>query len=331
MSNKDVFYSVSDLAAKLNVPRTTVNDWLKKFDRFIDFETRGRRKVYTEESLRVLQLISEARDKGTGIVELEKKLSANCAVRPEPSPLAVDTGAVSEDTAKQENLPAVQFDFNTFLRDFEQRDNWQSKHSKRSFVLVSVLLVLLLGAACATLLLLGQLMTLKDSSKNLEMRLAASKNETELMRKNNEKEFRVIADKVERAGRSGAAAAEQLRNQLAEQRNRFNMMLEKLEKAEKLREKEIARLEQENRRLKQELAAAAELQNKTGMMLDASAKENNKLQKELQIFKKKVKELEKQQTVATRKTVKKSTAKKTEPVNNVRKSPAPEKMPENKK
>ena len=133
MTNSKNSYSVSDLANLLQVPRTTVNDWLKKFDRYIDFEMRGRRKVYTDASLEVLQLISSARDRGTPLTDLEQELSQRCAVRPEISPLAQEENEktpaakpVSAPPQQEENLPAVNFDFSGFLKELEIREKRRS-------------------------------------------------------------------------------------------------------------------------------------------------------------------------------------------------------------
>ena len=259
MDNDGKLYSVSDLAASLGVPRTTVNDWLKKYDRYIDFEMRGRRKVYTDASLEVLRIISSAKDGGTGSAELEAELAARCAVRPEISPLHDEdaiprNAAPAADGENGRNLPAVNLDVRNFLREFEQRENWQAHSRKRGFLIVSVLLVLLLGVSCATLLLLGQLLTLRESSKNLESRLAASQSETKLLRERSEKEFLAISAKVDAAGRSGSAASSELRKS-------FEAALRRMEEAGKLREREIVRLEKENFRLKAELDTAAQLLN----------------------------------------------------------------------
>ena len=51
-------YSVAALAAALNVPRTTVNDWLAKYDNFIEAVAVGKRKVYSEQTLAVLQEVA---------------------------------------------------------------------------------------------------------------------------------------------------------------------------------------------------------------------------------------------------------------------------------
>ncbi|MBQ7208378.1 MAG: MerR family transcriptional regulator [Lentisphaeria bacterium] len=270
MDNGKKLYSVSDLAASLNVPRTTVNDWLRKYDRYIDFEVRGRRKVYTDDSLAVLKIISAAKDGGTGSAELEAELASRCAVRPEISPLPEDgdPGAVSSGGEEVRHLPAVNFDVGNFLHDFEQRENWQARTRRRGFLIMAVLMILLLGAACATLLLLGQLLTLRESSRNLETRLAASGSETKLLREKAEKEFRAIAEKVEAAGRSEREASSGIEKRLEEQKARFETVLRRLEKTEKLQEREIVRLEKENFRLRAELDTAAKLLSTRQTALD---------------------------------------------------------------
>ena len=57
-------YSVAALAAALNVPRTTVNDWLAKYENFIDATAVGKRKVYSARTLTVLQEVAKLRDMG---------------------------------------------------------------------------------------------------------------------------------------------------------------------------------------------------------------------------------------------------------------------------
>lgn len=296
MENQNNFYSVSDLATKLNVPRTTINDWLKKFDRYIDFEIRGRRKVYTEASLDVLKIISASKDKGQSIAELEKELAAKCAIRPEISTISDEAEENIETQVPQgaENLPsiptpdimqALQQAFERCGQDLEKHARAQDHIRRRGFLLVAVLLVLLLGAACATLLLLGQLLTLKESSKTLEMRLAASKEETQLLRKNTQKEFQMMAKKVESAGISGTQAVAALKEKLTAQRQQFDKVLKKLELADLRREKEFRRLEKslslstlENTRLKNELAAAVKMIASAENKLADSQKKYNVLQ-----------------------------------------------------
>ena len=331
MENQNNCYSVSDLAAKLEVPRTTINDWLKKFDRYIDFEVRGRRKVYTEASLDVLKIISAARDKGLSVADLEKELAAKCAVRPEISPLTDvqedDSEKPSQEAIAQETLPALanpdiintlQQVFERCGKDLENQVRSQEHLRRRGFTLVAVLLVLLLIAACATLLLMGQLLTLKESSKALELRLAASKEETQLLRQSTRKEFSAMAAKVEQTGRAGTLAVSELQEKLSIQRLQFEKVLAKLEQADARREKEFRRLEKvlskseaDNSRLKKELAdavkkfAAAEksltgirtLNNTLKQSNAALIKEISKLKQQNMLLDKKLKEEKSKKTL----------------------------------
>ena len=330
MENQNNVYSVSDLAVQLNVPRTTINDWLKKFDRYIDFEIRGRRKVYTEASLDVLKIICASRDKGQNIAELEKELAAKCAIRPEISTISDEPEENTEMPVQEnpENLPtlpspdvlkALQQAFERCGQDLEKHARAQEHIRRRGFLMVAVLLVLLLGGACATLLLLGQLLTLKESSKTLEMRLAASKEETQLLRKNTQKEFQMMAEKVSSAGASGAKAVAELQKKITFQRKQFDKVLKKLEQADQRREKEFRRLEkelsaktQENNRQKNELTTAvkmiasiekklADSQTKYNILQQKNAdliRKNAVLEKQNKALEKKIKE-NKQQKKAT--------------------------------
>ena len=47
-------YLASDLAGELGLPRSTINDWLVRYADYLEVETRGKRKVYSEKSLRML-------------------------------------------------------------------------------------------------------------------------------------------------------------------------------------------------------------------------------------------------------------------------------------
>ena len=255
MENEKKYYSVSDLAALLEVPRTTVNDWLKKYDRYIDFEVRGRRKVYTDASLEVLRKISAARDQGASAADLEKELSSTCAVRPEISEMESLDAPENPETGKTaaEQLPAVKLDMPSFFAEFEKREHFQARVRRRGFLWVSTLLVLLLVAACVTLFLLGQLLTLRESGKKLEERLAASQEETALLRKRAEAEFKAISGQVESARRFNTAERAELNRRLAEQKKQFESLLVRLEKNEKKRSSELRELKEENFKLKRQL------------------------------------------------------------------------------
>ena len=41
-------YSISELAIQLQLPRTTINDWLKSFAPYLEYEMKGKRKEYNQ-------------------------------------------------------------------------------------------------------------------------------------------------------------------------------------------------------------------------------------------------------------------------------------------
>lgn len=323
MENEKKYYSVSDLAALLEVPRTTVNDWLKKYDRYVDFEMRGRRKVYTDASLEVLRKISSARDQGTAAADLERFLASSCAVRPEITEGGTDAPEM-EKNAGPEQLPAVKFDMPAFFAEFEKRAHFQERARRRGFLWVSLLLVLLLAAACMTLFLLGQLLTLRESGKNMELRLAASREETELLRKRSEEEFKAIAGQVESSKRSNAAESAVLKQRLAEQKKQFERLFLQLEKSEKIRTGELRELKEENSKLKTllrntELQAVENLRksekenfrqiSSLKQEIHALQKENTNLKRNLALRDREISELKKQnkkQTVPAKNVEKKN-------------------------
>ena len=58
-------YLASDLANELGVARSTVNDWLSRYGDYLETENRGKRRAYSEKSLRILREISEFRNKSS--------------------------------------------------------------------------------------------------------------------------------------------------------------------------------------------------------------------------------------------------------------------------
>ena len=119
-------YSAAALAAQLNVPRTTINDWLSRYEDFIDVEMLGKRKVYSQRSLEVLQAVQRLRDEGKNGTEISVFLSQNYGINPEVTvepakPAAADeekTAAPSlavpenlpqtDETSAEPQLPAIQ-------------------------------------------------------------------------------------------------------------------------------------------------------------------------------------------------------------------------------
>ena len=90
-------YSISDLADQVGVPRTTITDWLGKYARFVELQTQGRRRFYTERTLSVLCKVAELRTAGrsTGDIdgELERIFPVHPTVEPPDAPSEPFPGA----------------------------------------------------------------------------------------------------------------------------------------------------------------------------------------------------------------------------------------------
>lgn len=82
MTDKKVF-SVAELAEQVGVPRTTITDWLNRFSPYMEFEMRGKRRVFTEATLKVLSQIAALRDYGHSTFDIEKELAKQHPVQAE--------------------------------------------------------------------------------------------------------------------------------------------------------------------------------------------------------------------------------------------------------
>ena len=90
------FHTVMELAEKVGVPRTTINDWLAKFSQFAEFSMQGKRRVYSDSTLSVLLKISELRTAGKSSFEIEQELTRLYAVHPE----------AAEEPEEEKSMPA---------------------------------------------------------------------------------------------------------------------------------------------------------------------------------------------------------------------------------
>lgn len=79
-------YSISDLADQVGVPRTTITDWLGKYSRFIELQTQGRRRFYTDRTLSVLCKVAELRTAGRSIGDIDGELERIFPVHPTVEP-----------------------------------------------------------------------------------------------------------------------------------------------------------------------------------------------------------------------------------------------------
>ncbi|MBO4630402.1 MAG: MerR family transcriptional regulator [Lentisphaeria bacterium] len=77
-------YTVMELAEQINVPRTTINDWLNRYSQYIDSVVQGKRKVYPDSALVILKEIAALRNEGKAFADIETELSAKHPIRAVP-------------------------------------------------------------------------------------------------------------------------------------------------------------------------------------------------------------------------------------------------------
>lgn len=167
-------YSAAALAAAVGVPRTTINDWLTRYEDYIDSIAVGKRKVYSENSLAVLQEIAALRDAGKSSIEIEAVLAGKHGIKPEVAvaeqpaaasetePAAADvstTAAGSADSNEAPQLPAVKeiersaMELTAFIADLRNQQRRSARRSWVVFALLGVIIVIL--AAVSVILFKG--------------------------------------------------------------------------------------------------------------------------------------------------------------------------------
>lgn len=92
-------YSISDLADQVGVPRTTITDWLGKYARFVELQTQGRRRFYTDRTLAVLCKVAELRTAGRSIGDIDGELERIFPVHPTVEPAENAGGAEAGPSA----------------------------------------------------------------------------------------------------------------------------------------------------------------------------------------------------------------------------------------
>jgi DNA-binding transcriptional MerR regulator len=152
-------YSVAALAAALNVPRTTVNDWLTKYESFIEASAVGKRKVYSSQTLTVLQEVAKLRDMGKTGAEIEAALEGIVGVTPEIAPeknaeapaekssaATAENQAAPRESDTQNQLPAVKkieenaMELAAFIAELRKEQLQSRKRSRFTAVMLFVVM-----------------------------------------------------------------------------------------------------------------------------------------------------------------------------------------------
>ena len=112
MTGETKRYLASDLSVELALPRSTINDWLARYNDYLEAEIRGKRKYYSEKSLNILKEISGMRNSGMSSFEIEQQLAARYGIRPEVAASGESAGqgtepAAAAETPAESQVPAV--------------------------------------------------------------------------------------------------------------------------------------------------------------------------------------------------------------------------------
>ncbi|MFA6569142.1 MAG: MerR family transcriptional regulator [Victivallales bacterium] len=153
-------YTVIELAEVLNVPRTTITDWLVRYSSYIEYRTQGKRKVYTEASVNVLKEISELRNKDLSSFDIEEELAKRHPVHgvvsdqmrmeegENPSGEPDSTGIVLRKSVTEmgETIKKTLMEMNRRIEEVEKLNAENEARARRWFALVLVLIVAIIIA-----------------------------------------------------------------------------------------------------------------------------------------------------------------------------------------
>lgn len=286
MTTENRRFLASDLSQELELPRSTINDWLTRYAEYLESENRGKRRFYSEKSLNILREIAELRNAGKSSFEIEQQLAARYGIRPEVAhPEEPETAVAEAPTAprdpeensasapgKGETLPMLRpaFDemssqftreFTALAAKFEELERERRRMFRRmwfaglAIMAAALLLLLLLGAALWTLH--GKFERSKAESTAAMATLTRDgeklSGQLESIRAEQRRETEKLGVMLDRSRADFQRNAERLGSELAEQRKGFEHRIAELSAdAEKKLQTETLRLKEEFARKQQQ-------------------------------------------------------------------------------
>jgi len=235
-------YLASELSLLIGVPRTTINDWLSKYAAYIDCDSRGKRRVYNEDTVAVLKEIAALRAEGKNAFEIGVALEAKHGVRPELEHASLEDApfekSPTEETSAASSALALQDKSDAMALFEKQMQEWQRqiteaqearlKSNRRGFAVLAVLIVLLFGAGGAAAVFFGfhAIEHLQQEKLQWEQRFQAMEQKRDQQEKRQQESVTRLEELLKLSEQSR-------QEQLLQQRKQF--------------ESELARLEKENR------------------------------------------------------------------------------------
>ncbi len=148
-------YTVMELAEILNVPRTTITDWLVRYSAYIEYKTQGKRRVYTDASVNVLKEISDLRNKELSSFDIEEELAKRHPVHgvvsdrmrmeegETPSEEPDSTGIVLRKSVTEmgETIKKTLMEMSRRIEEVEKLNAENAARAKRWFALVIILII----------------------------------------------------------------------------------------------------------------------------------------------------------------------------------------------
>ncbi|MDD5726999.1 MAG: MerR family transcriptional regulator [Victivallales bacterium] len=189
-------YIIADLVKLVGVARTTLNDWMVRYEQYIESEVRGHRRVYFDSSLNVLRDIAEMRNAGRTASEIQNELADRHPVNADIASEAgggngekifpAETGAAAEtllpivkqQTEEMERLLVRKLqDMTADLHQAQLDANQYSRQNSRWLMLAIVLLLIFGTGAVFTALALydflsGQQKVASSSRQHLDKLLS---------------------------------------------------------------------------------------------------------------------------------------------------------------
>lgn len=149
-------YSISELAIQLNLPRTTINDWLKSFAPYLEYEMKGKRKEYNRNALNVLKNISDWKNEGKSASAIQKLLEENYGICGEvssatpPVPQTAENNtAASGSKDSGELMQVVHSDLEMLLANVEQLNTKRIQSTRRAAWGTVIIMFLILAGVGA--------------------------------------------------------------------------------------------------------------------------------------------------------------------------------------
>ncbi|MBN2640704.1 MAG: MerR family transcriptional regulator [Victivallales bacterium] len=76
-------HKISDIVRLTGMPRTTINDWVQRYAQYLSFEMQGKRKLYSDRAIEIIQEINQLRESGLNSFEIDEALLKNHPLKPE--------------------------------------------------------------------------------------------------------------------------------------------------------------------------------------------------------------------------------------------------------